>query len=192
VAGRRATPERLGAFSDGVFAVIITIMVLDLKAATPADACGSPLSVSRCIELCGQLPIHRHRLGESSSSAAVRRACDATPGLGELRAPVHGVAGTILDGVGREYSTGGGSGVRVCSGICAGELGVSPIRAGVAGSGRSRGDLGPDAADHASAIVADVGNVRDCDVTVTQVSFVGFWAGVLRFACLSPAGSSWG
>jgi uncharacterized membrane protein len=28
---RRATVERLGAFSDGVFAVIITIMVLDLK-----------------------------------------------------------------------------------------------------------------------------------------------------------------
>lgn len=28
---RRATPERLAAFSDGVFAVIITIMVLDLK-----------------------------------------------------------------------------------------------------------------------------------------------------------------
>jgi TMEM175 potassium channel family protein len=28
---RRPTPERLGAFSDGVFAVIITIMVLKLK-----------------------------------------------------------------------------------------------------------------------------------------------------------------
>src|SRR5262245_24605553 len=35
------------------------------------------------------------------------------------------------------------------------------------------------------AIVPDVGNVRDCDVTVTQVSFVGFWVGLLRFACLS-------
>jgi uncharacterized membrane protein len=28
---RKATPERLGAFSDGVLAIIITIMVLDLK-----------------------------------------------------------------------------------------------------------------------------------------------------------------
>src|SRR6201987_2620433 len=28
---RRATPERLSAFSDGVFAVLITILVLDLR-----------------------------------------------------------------------------------------------------------------------------------------------------------------
>src|SRR5215468_6405302 len=32
---RKPTPERLGAFSDGVFAVIITIMVLDLKPPPP-------------------------------------------------------------------------------------------------------------------------------------------------------------
>jgi TMEM175 potassium channel family protein len=40
--------------------------------------------VARCIELCGQLSIHRNRLGESPSSVALRRACDATPDLGEL------------------------------------------------------------------------------------------------------------
>ncbi|MGA7374083.1 MAG: TMEM175 family protein, partial [Methyloceanibacter sp.] len=28
---RRATPERLSAFSDGVFAVLITVLVLDLR-----------------------------------------------------------------------------------------------------------------------------------------------------------------
>jgi uncharacterized membrane protein len=33
---RKATPERLGAFSDGVIAVIITVMVLDLR--VPHDA----------------------------------------------------------------------------------------------------------------------------------------------------------
>jgi hypothetical protein len=38
------------------------------------------------------LPVHRDRLGESPSSAAVRRACNATRNLGELRALVHGVA----------------------------------------------------------------------------------------------------
>jgi uncharacterized membrane protein len=31
MSARKATPERLGAFSDGVLAIIITIMVLDLK-----------------------------------------------------------------------------------------------------------------------------------------------------------------
>src|SRR5437773_5967441 len=98
------------------------------------------------------------------------------PHLGELHAPVHGLAGTVLDGMGRAYPTGGGSGVRVCSGICAGELGVLRIRVRGAGSGRGQGGLGPDATDHANAIVPDVGNVRDCDVTVTQVSFVGLWA----------------
>jgi uncharacterized membrane protein len=28
---RKATPERLSAFSDGVFAVLITVLVLDLR-----------------------------------------------------------------------------------------------------------------------------------------------------------------
>ena len=192
VAKPKATPERLGTFSDGVFAVIITIMVLDLRPPPQATAGGSPPPVARWFELCGQLPVHRDRLGESPSSAAVRRACNGTPDLGELRAPVHGVAGTVLDGVGRGYSTGGGCGICVCSGICAGQLGVLRIRVGGAGSGRGRGGLGPDAADHANAIVPDVGNVRDCDVTVTQVSFVGFWVDLLCFACLSLAGSPWG
>src|ERR1700739_2387529 len=34
MSNKKTTPERLAAFSDGVFAVIITIMVLDLKPPT--------------------------------------------------------------------------------------------------------------------------------------------------------------
>ena len=190
MAEQKATPERLGAFSDGVFAVIITIMVLDLRPPSEATLAALlrlwPAALSYVVSYLFIAIVWV----ESPSSAAVRRACDVTPDLGELRAPVHGVAGAVLDGVGRGYSTGGGSGVRVCSGICAGELGVLRFRVGGAGSGRGRGGLGPDAADYANAIVPDVGNVRDCDVTVTQVSFVGLWVGLLRFACLSSAGSA--
>lgn len=36
MSSKKTTPERLTAFSDGVFSVIITIMVLDLK--PPAEA----------------------------------------------------------------------------------------------------------------------------------------------------------
>jgi hypothetical protein len=52
VSNKKTTPERLTAFSDGVFSVIITIMVLNLK--PPAEA--------------RQLFIRRDHLGEPSSS----------------------------------------------------------------------------------------------------------------------------
>ena len=44
MAAQRATPERLAAFSDAIFAVIITIMVLDLRPPTqPSLAALLPL-----------------------------------------------------------------------------------------------------------------------------------------------------
>src|SRR5215831_6844663 len=122
VAKPKATPERLGAFSDGVLAVIITIMVLDLRPPPQATLAALLPLWPAALSYARQLPVHRHRLGESSpSSAAVRRARDATPDLGELRAPVHGVPGTVLDGVGRGYAIRSGSCVLLCSGVCTGE-----------------------------------------------------------------------
>ncbi len=41
----RATPKRLSAFSDGVFAVLITVLVLELRppeVQLPANALGPP------------------------------------------------------------------------------------------------------------------------------------------------------
>jgi uncharacterized membrane protein len=41
VAIKKASPDRLGAFSDGVIAVIITIMVLELKPGFPVELGGA-------------------------------------------------------------------------------------------------------------------------------------------------------
>jgi hypothetical protein len=65
------SPRWLAAFSGAVFAVIVTIMVLELKA--PDRAAFSalwPLAHGR--QLCRELPVHRHHLGEPLIAAAIR------------------------------------------------------------------------------------------------------------------------
>ena len=188
MAEQKATPERLGAFSDAIFAVIITIMVLDLRPPPQATLAGLlplwPAALSYAVSylFIAIIWVNHHHL--------LRFAEHATPRLiwvnfahlfmvSLVPFSTAWVADTRLAAVP----------VVVASGICAGELGVLRFRVGGAGSGRGRGDLRPDAADHANAVVPDVGNVRDCDVTVTRASFVGLWVGLLRFACLSLAGS---
>ncbi len=52
---RRTSVERLGAFSDAVFAVIITIMVLELKPPEQPTFCGATATAADCAELCGEL-----------------------------------------------------------------------------------------------------------------------------------------
>ena len=57
----KITADRMTGFSDAVFAVIVTIMVLELKA--PDQSAFSdlwPLAHGR--QLCGELPVHRHCL----------------------------------------------------------------------------------------------------------------------------------
>jgi hypothetical protein len=60
-------------------------------------------------QLCSKLLLHFDCVGEPPSPVPVSPAGDAAPDLDQLRAPVHGFAGALCDGVGSRYSIGSGS-----------------------------------------------------------------------------------
>jgi hypothetical protein len=64
---RRANVERLGTFSDGVFAVMITIIGPGIETPCTSDLLGSLTAMADCAELRGELHFHCNRLAESSS-----------------------------------------------------------------------------------------------------------------------------
>jgi uncharacterized membrane protein len=59
----RATPERLSAFSDGVFAVLITVLVLELRPPELPTFQGAAVALAHMAKLRCELPFHRHCLG---------------------------------------------------------------------------------------------------------------------------------
>jgi Endosomal/lysosomal potassium channel TMEM175 len=84
LSNKKTTPGRLAAFSDGVFSVIITIMVLDLK--PPAEAMlKALLAVAHCLELRRQLFVCRDYLGEPSSPFEICSRGNISAYLVELR-----------------------------------------------------------------------------------------------------------
>src|ERR1700758_4635536 len=105
---RRPTPERLGAFSDGVFAVIITIMVLELKPPPePSFAALLPLwptGVSYAVSyfFIAIVWVNHHHLLRFASHAAPRL-------VWWLRAPFRGLARAGFDLVGCGHALRGGS-----------------------------------------------------------------------------------
>jgi monofunctional chorismate mutase len=142
-------------------------------------------------ELCRELFVHRHRLGESSSSVAVRGACNATADLVELRTFISGLAGAILDCLGCGHGFRRGSCICICRSICAGEFGISRVCLGGIGTGRNPGDgLDAHAADDASPIIRDIRNVRGCECRGAEISDVGLCTGMLRSFCVSAAGGA--
>ena len=67
---RKITPERLFFFSDGVFAVLITILVLELH--PPAQPTFETGALVQLVELRRQLPLHRDGVGQPSLPFAPR------------------------------------------------------------------------------------------------------------------------
>ena len=100
MSSKKQPPERLGAFSDGVFAVIITIMVLDLK---PPNAHSFlalfplwPKALSYAVSylFIAIVWVNHHHL--------LRFAEHATPkvDLVELRTFISGLSGAVFDCLG--------------------------------------------------------------------------------------------
>jgi len=189
---RKPTPERLGAFSDGVFAVIITIMVLELKPPAEPSFFGAFAAVADWPQLCSELFVHCDRLGEPSSSAAVCGACNATTDLVELRALVLGLAGAVFDHMGCGNALRSGFSICVCRCICSGECSISRVRLGGAGSGGSARDgFGTDAADESRPVLRDISDVRCGQCRGAELSAMGLCADMLRPLCLSATGGAW-
>jgi hypothetical protein len=85
MSNKKTTPERLAAFSDGVFSVIITIMVLDLK--PPAEATPKallplwPAALSYAVSylFVAIIWVNHHRLASDSGVEIAR--------VGQYRSP---------------------------------------------------------------------------------------------------------
>jgi uncharacterized membrane protein len=117
MAQRRATVERLALFSDAVFAVIITIMVLDLRPPEhPTFAALLPLWPTALSYVVSYTFIaivwlnHHHLL----------RFTEYPSDLGQFCASICGVLGAFHNGMGCSYTSGGSSCLRICSCVCPG------------------------------------------------------------------------
>ena len=93
----KMTADRLAAFSDAVFAVIVTIMVLDLRAPDQPFSTLWPLWPTVISYAVSELPIHHHYFDKPPLPHAVRRSPDARIDIDQLRPSLHGVAPALCD-----------------------------------------------------------------------------------------------
>ena len=133
MSSQEAKTDRLVIFSDGVFAVLITILVLDLKPPESGDIRGVPCALARRHQLCDQLPVHCDRLGQPSSPAALCKQRNAAPDLGKLCAPLLGIAHSVLDGLDCGHADGRYSRFALCRHLSSGER---HLPSSLLGSGR--------------------------------------------------------
>jgi hypothetical protein len=122
--------ERLTAFSDGVFSVIITIMVLDLK--PPAQAKLSALLVLWPTALSYAVSYLFVAIIWINHQRPLLFAHDATPNLiwWNFRASVHDFTHTFFNCLDCRHKARGKPGPCLCSSICNGEYCIFGISAG--------------------------------------------------------------
>ncbi len=188
---RKATTERLAAFSDGVFSVIITIMVLDLKAPEqPTFRALLPLWPTALSYLVSYTFVaivwlnHHHLLRFTEYP---------TPRLMWINfcAFICGVPGALHNGMGCRYASGSSSRLYIRGCVCSGGIGLPSVRAPCPGSRGCSRDFAPDSSTRKSAFVRCLWTFSDGNVCIASLSLVGFRFGVLRSAPLSTAGTSW-
>ncbi len=190
MAHRPQTTERLGNFSDGVFSVIITIMVLELKPPEhPTFAALVPLWPTTLSYLVSYYFVaivwinHHHllRFFPGSSPRLIWINFVHMFMVSLVPFSTAWVADTKLASVPVFVYAG------ECGSVRAGKFGLYPIRVARPGIRARRSDFGPHAAVRQSTLVIYVGSLRHCDAGVAQSRLLGFWVGVLRFAGLLAA-----
>ena len=87
--------DRLEAFSDGVIAILITIMVLELKVPHGAELAALRPLLARVSDLCPELRLPGHLLEQSPPHAARDRTGDRRRPVGQPAPAVLAVAGPV-------------------------------------------------------------------------------------------------
>src|SRR5690242_10664207 len=130
---KRAAPERLAAFSDGVFAVLITVLVLELrppeKPTLEALLALWPTWLSYAVSYVFIAIVwanHHHLLRYATEVTARLSSVD----VAQFCAPVFGVAASTLDSVDGRQRVGATAGRLLCRSVLAGQCDIYAVDLG--------------------------------------------------------------
>lgn len=181
---RKTTPERLAAFSDAVFAVIITIMVLDRRPPERVYAALISRPVVPGSQLRRKLSVYRHNLGKPSLSVSIRAQRDVGTHLVELRPSFHDCAGACSDRLDGSLETGCRSGLRICACLCSDRDRLHCVRASRVFASERQQTFSSGSTGRKNALISGFCHIRrrDRDLLVVAPEWVG--SRLLRLAHL--------